>query len=235
MNFDEQYVVSDTEIEMAILDTPLPLFKDLVRDQVREMRTVNYFEIIVDKLNYMKSLYGDDPDTMSKINMLTTEIATFFIDEICNKFDLSHSFDRHPGDLMEIAEAMYNSMILNYQKNIRKYLKSYITENRKEIADQYSNKKKDVTTASVKKKVRNREMISIVSNLPIVVRDLIAVAPTIEGYFETFNDYENGLVFEAFNTLELAGSMDKFFGVLTDEHEFMLDVITDSLKEKLTK
>lgn len=236
MREDEQYVVSDTEIDMVLLDIPLDLMKENIRAQINDIHIdVNYMEIISDKIDYLKKLYGDDPETNSKINDLIMDISTYVIAEICERFDFTYSLDLHPDETFELARAMYYCLILNYSKNIRKYLKNYILTHKKEISERYNAKKKDVTTNNVKKKVKAREMVIIISNLPLVVRDIIELSPDVEDFFDALSYHEAEIVNDHFYSMELGGNLSTYFSILTDEYSHIIDYITDDLREKLIK
>lgn len=234
---EEYYNVSDTEIDMVLLDIPLELMKENIITQIADVTIdVNYMEIISDKIKYLEDIYSDDPETIGKINNLIVDISAFMINAICDRFDFEFNIDTDaPKKVFELATSLYYCFILNFRKNVRRYLKTYIITHRKELADKFASKKKDVTTVSVKKKIKNREMAIIISNLPLVVRDIISVPPDVDTFFDSLSYYEANVVREYFETFELSGDMNTYFNILENEFDFLIDSITEDVKDKLIK
>lgn len=238
---NENYeLTSDTEIDMIIADLPLVLLKENIRLQIEDPLStrVNYIESVEDKIDMLIETYGDIPDTMDKINNLIIDIYSFIVTKVCERFNIGYNMDfSNPEEVRSIAKAMYYYLIVRYKKNIFKYIMNYIAAHKKELAAEYGDKKKDVTTIAVKRKIKNKEEAAIISNLPDIVNEVLTLYTDNDDFFNMTSgssNYESNYLLDLFNQFTLNGDFaNTYFNIILEEYEDVLGTITNDIHFKL--
>lgn len=233
-------LTSDTEIDMIITDLPLDLIKENIRAQIADplYTRVNYIESIEDKIDMLIETYGEIPDMMDKVNNLIIDIYSFIISNVCERFEIGYDIDfSQPENVREIAKAMYHYLVVRYKKNIFKYIMNYIGLHKKELGVRYNDKRKDVTTIAVKRKVKNKEEASIIANLPDIVSEVLNLDTSVEDFFSMTSgssNYESSYLNDLFNTFTLNGDfVNTYFNIVINEYEDVLGSITNDINFKL--
>lgn len=243
-NEEEYDLCSDTEIDMLLLDLPFELIKESLRFQINNplSTNVNYIENVIDKFRVMRDTYGESDDAIRNINTLIVDFFGFIIREIDKKFDLSINVNFDDVDeTMETGMVLYNFLILRYKKNINKFLFHYITKNKKKIVEVFQGnyKKKDVTSNALKKKIKNKDDVLILSNLPSIIKYIMNLDLEPEEFltYTSKNElYESGYIIKFIATGNLLGNfVDKYLHVIQDDYEYILDEIQTEVKLKLMK
>jgi hypothetical protein len=243
-NEEEYDLCSDTEIDMLLVDLPFDLIKENLRYQINNplATNVNYIENVIDKFRVLRETYGENDDAIRNINSLTVSFFSFIIEEIDKKFDLSMEVDYNDiQETMETGEVLYNFLILRYKKNITKFIYKFITKNKKRLVEEFEGqyKKKDVTSISLKKKIKNKDDVLILSNLPSIIKyimnldieplDFLSYATNDELYEGT---YLTNMIYQG----KLLGNfVDEYLNVIEGEYDYILDEVQTDVKLKLMK
>jgi hypothetical protein len=243
-NEEEYDLCSDTEIDMLLVDLPFDLIKENLRYQINNplATNVNYIENVIDKFRVLKEQYGDNDDAVRNINSLIVNFFGFIIQEIDSKFDLSIEVDYNDvQETMEAGEVLYNFLILRYKKNITKFIYKFITKNKKRLVEEFQGqyKKKDVTSNSLKKKIKNKDDVLILSNLPSIIKyimnldiepqDFLSYATNDELYEGT---YLNNMILQG----RLLGNfVEEYVNLINEDYDYVLDEIQTDVKMKLMK
>lgn len=241
---DEYSLTSTTELDMLLLDLPLELIKEQLRYQIQDplSTTVNYVDNVLEKFKYLLNEYRDDEDHVKSINSLITEVFGFLINEINDTYDLGiYTEYENVNETMELGVVLYSFFILRYQKNITRFVYKYIIKNKKALVEEFSHlqKKKDVTTISMKKKIKNKDDILILSNLPTIVNHIISLELDSEDFLQYVSDeeyYEGTFITNLINQGRMVGNfVPDYLNTIVDRHDIVLDQIQTDVKMKVLK
>lgn len=246
MNYNqEDYdLCSNTEIDMLLLDLPFDLVKENLRYQINDplATNVNYIENVIDKFRELLNAYGEIDDARSNINALIVDFFGFIIKEIDEKFDLSIEVDYNDiQETMEVGECLYKFFILRYKKNLTKFFYKYITKNKKKIVEEFDGeyKRKDVTSISLKKKIKNKDDVLIISNLPTIIKyimDLEIEPAEFISYATNDSLYEGTYLNNFILQGRLLGNfVTDYLNLILQDYDYVLDEIQTDIKIKLMK
>lgn len=241
--FDDMYEpASTTEIDNLLAELPFDLIKENILEQIQDPMSsnINYVTVIVEKCDVCKDMLSDDVDALSTIN---NSLQSFFIDilrAIDNRFNLSLDLNElaTSDTLIEIGQVIYEYFIIRYKKNIAKYITNYIKHHKADLVDYYSDKiKKDVTTLSHKKHVKDQDDLVIISNLPSIISYIVTL--DIDSY-EFVNlsagksNYNASVIKGLISANRLVGNFTrKYLDVSLDDHDYLIDEIQTDIKVKL--
>lgn len=233
---------SDTEIDMLLVDLPLDLIKENIKFQITDptMIEVNYLETVLDQIREIKNIHSENPDAMQNLSNICTDFFGFIINTIDDKFSLDIDMDfGNTDDVITAGTTLYNFLILRYKKNITKLLYHFITRNKKAIAEQFEAeyKKKDVTTNSLKKKIKNKEDVVIISNLPKIIEYILALELDPTDFVEYVcgpGNYEGSLIKSYIENNVISGDfVTPYLDMVKNENDFILDEVQTHIKLKL--
>jgi hypothetical protein len=238
---DEYELSSNTEIDMLLSDLPLELIKENLRQQITDplSTNVNYVEIIEDKLREMRNMYGENDDAVTNINSLALDFFSFIINEIDTRFGIGIDIDFSDADqAAEIGTALYSFLILRYKKNVTKFLFRYIMKNKKRIVEDFgASKRKDVTTNSLKKKIKNKDDVLIISNLPDITSFIMNMEIDTSDFikYSCGEGYYEGMVLRnLIDSGQLVGEfVEEYFSLIQNNYDFVLDEIQTDVKLKI--
>jgi hypothetical protein len=244
INFNEEEydLSSSTDIDMLLIDLPLDLLKENLKSQINDPLStdVNYIESVIDKIREMQNAYGDIDDARQNINTLIINFFSFIIEEIDNKYGLMMSMDyNNVEETMETGIVLYYFLILRYRKNVTKFLYRFILKNKKKMVEEFEGqyKKKDVTTISLKKKIKNKDDILIISSLPNIIKYIMNLdIEPLEFLKYASNDeyYEGNYITDMINEGILMGDFtENYLDIIREDYDYVLDEIQTDIKLKL--
>lgn len=171
-------VLGDSVIEVSPLkDLSQELLDEFISIQIKEpfeMRT-NFVENFTDEVDLLAINNGDDEDYVKQIRDEANEFYLTIIHKIEDQFrldidpDVIDALDRH--GIQNVCEALYEFFIVNYTKNVAKYLARVTLGNVDVILDELANneKAKDVSTMALKQKVDDEVFATLLANINLVV------------------------------------------------------------------
>jgi len=235
---------SDFETNSLLAELPFQLIKESITEQINDPLSTNidYIDIIIEKCDAFKSTYENNEDIIRDLNDNLHSFFVSIIEEIDNKFELGLDINTISArtDVIEIGEVLYHYFILRYVKNISKYITKYIIRHKKELAEYYNDKnKKDVSTLAFKKQIKNPDDLSIITNLPSIIKYIINL--DIEPYefidLSTGSDNYEGLTIKSLieSNQMLGDFVNKYIGLSVDNHEYIIDEIQTDIKMRLIK
>lgn len=243
-NFSEDYeLASSIETELLLVDLPMDVIKESIRYQIQNPLStrVNYVDAVNDIFRELRTQYAEDPEVLSTVNSYISDFYSFIIHETDQKFDLGIDTETfETADYLQVGTAVYNFIILRYQKNITKFIQRYIAKNKKALVEHFDRetKKKDVTTIATKKKVKNKDDALIISNLPSVINYIIniEVEPAIFiSYASNDELYEASILQDLIRTGRMLGNFtEKYLDHIREGYDVLDDIQTD-VKMKLMK
>lgn len=226
MTFFNDDMSSEIEIEMLLTDLPIELIKENVNSQLSKIYgTVNYLNIVSDKLQLIEEQY-DDPDIKRRVNDIRNEFFKEIIDIITEKFDINVNIDYSDAYQTEnIAMDLYEFFIVENRKNTYKFLLNYIKENKKDIVEtlNLSKPKKDVTTMSVRKKLKSID-VKIISNLYEVVDYIVNIGVGDDEFLEYSR---NSSILDMYSNNTISGDIAAEFLSFSKEIDMISEVVPE--------
>ena len=241
----EQYELSTpSEMNSLLAELPFDLIQESIYEQIDDPVSTNidYVDIIIEKCKVFKTEYVNDDDIIAEVN---ENLRMFFINiitRINDKFDLCMDVEElaQNSNIVEIGEVLYRYLILRYIKNVSKYITKYIFTHKKELAEYYSDKnKKDVSTLAFKKQIKNPEDLSLITDLPSIIKFIINL--DIEPYdfvdLNTGKDSYEGTVMKSLilNNKLVGDFVGNYIRMSMDDHEYLMDEIQTDIKMRILK
>lgn len=243
---DENFeLVSDFEVDMLLSEMPIELIKENISEQIKSPLSTrtNFISVLEDSYRIIDDLTHENLDEREKLLNTIRDFFTFTLMEMDREYDLSIDLDSITSDedLINKTTAIYSFLILRYKKNICKFLYSFIKKNRKSILEQFQDvaKKKDVTSISLKKQIKNKDVILLISNLSTIIKYILSLEIDAEDFIQYACDdeyYEGSIVLNMVYNGEISNN---FVGLYTqlimDEYDSVLDEIQNEVKIKILK
>lgn len=236
--------LSDSSKEHLLMNIADELLIENILEQIEKPINCDYFErtdyfsMFQGRVDYLISKYEYSDETLCK-ELKTVKInkINIVLKTLCDKYDIKMMDDEMNNETLEFTtKCLYEFFVLNLKENIRIFLTNYILKNKKSIAANYSEQKKDVETISAKKIFKNKSDAVIVANLLSIVESIIGldleyemIMETIieEDPSETSNYFLNNLIFVNPKLLMGKDFSDRFFSVLKNKEIDSLSIITD--------
>ncbi|WP_304576736.1 hypothetical protein [Romboutsia ilealis] len=241
---DEYEILNTIDLDMMLSDLPIDLMKENIRYQVENPLGVgsDYSTIIMDKCNTIIKEYAQVEDVVNEIEQTLDEFYRFIINLLDEKFNLDIDYENmSTKEIIQIGHVLYKFFILRYRKNVSKFIYKFIVKNKKKLAANYTNddKRKDVVTVVLKKKTKNKDEIRILSNLPLVIKEILSLSHDPEEFMDMCcgNDlYEAEVVKELISDFVISGNFtDRYLSLILDQYNDVLDEIQIEVKIKLMK
>lgn len=236
---DERF--TDRFTDETLSELPIDLLLSNIKDQVdTPQSTVNYFDPILEKLEQIKSEYMEDTEKREEYETLKNDLAHEIIDIITNAYEITVDEENIYGDeAMELAEALYIFFVVDYQEVIQRFFYRYIRQNKASLAAGFKDDsdKKDVTTVSTKKKIKDKDLATIVINLSEVVNQIIEM-DTDEDEFIVLGGEDDSLYKDILLAYVRSGRMfgnfaDSMIDKLNDDFLFIKESIIVYVQSKL--
>lgn len=240
---DEYERSSDVEIDNFLADLPF----DLIRENIKKQLTnpidirIDYLEGIFDKYNVAREMY-EDKDMIESITSTVQSFCMEIIRYISDTFNMDIDVERVSSeyDNIETCKFIYEFMILRYKQNISRFLYKFIKNNKKSIVDNFTDNKKDISTLAYKKVIKNKDDLTIISNLPEIIKYIIDLDVSPEVFIDTCvgnnGAYQGMRVRELISDNIIVGNfVDTYISLCTDDYDYVLDEIMADIKSKLLK
>lgn len=241
--YDDMYEpTSTTEIDNILADLPFDLIKENILEQIQDplINNINYMDVIIDKCGVCKNMLEHDSDSIAQINNALESFIISVVDFIDRRFGLALDLNELASSnaIVDIGRCIYEYFILRYKKNISKYVINYIKHHKDDLVDYYSDKqKKDVTTLSHKKHVKDPDDLVIVSNLPSIVEYIINLDITPYEFVNLSagrSHYNASVIKGLISADRLIGDfVHKYIEASLDEHDYFIDEIQTDIKVRL--
>jgi len=237
-------LTSDLEIDTLLSDLPFDLIRENVKEQINDplWSNVNYINVILEKRDLLRKQYDNNSDALKSIDNQIYDFFRFIITEINDKFDLGIDVDDfETEEAIEYGEIFYNFFILRYKKNISKFITKFIVKNKKVFVEKFENveKKKDVTQISLKKQIKNKDDLIILSNLPEVIKFIFYLdIDNLDFIKYCCRDdlYEAIKIKDLIITARLTGNfVREYMTLIKDKYDNILDEILTEVRYKIIK
>lgn len=209
---NEQVNVFD--IERILGDLPLELIKENITTQIEDPLTYssNYCTEVYEAFDEASQECGHIDDFKNDITEHRNLFTMFLLGELERKFDLGmdvESMSEHA--IEELTRACYEFFVIGFRENVNNFLLNYIMSNKMSLSalfdDEY--KRKDVMTMNMKKQLKSREDVLILSNLPDVINYILTQDHQNEDFLELCSEpgeYTAELIKSSNNAFTLAGN-----------------------------
>lgn len=243
INVENFELVSDFETDMLISEMPIELIKENIADQIRlplSTRT-NFISVLEDSYKMIDNLTEGNPDEREKLLNSIRDFFVFTLTTMDEVYGLDIDIDLIDSDdeLINKTTSIYNFLILRYKKNMYEFLYTFIKKNRKYIIEQFQDvaKKKDITSIALKKQIKNKDVILLISNLSTIIKYILSLDIEAEEFinYSCGDDYYEGIVvLNMVQSGEISGKfVDTYTSFIIDEYDSVLDEIQNEVKIKI--
>lgn len=220
---DYNYEPNDVESEIFLSDVPLSLMMETIRSQFddpMEYRKNDYVQSFLNKYNFTKEEMTEDDD--EEVDELYTKFISF-MESIFKEYlgiGLPTLDDDSEEDQEELIHFIYRYFMIGIRKNFVNLIFNYIEEHKVTIADNIE-KKRDVTTLSLKRNVTDENDITILSNLSEVINDILDTEFTIDEFFKYSRTDESQLEIDfasdKYDSCDITGNFVSKYCSMVDE------------------
>lgn len=240
---DDFELSSDLDASNFLNDLPFDLIKETISNQISDplSTNTNYLSIITDKCEILRNQYEDNQDSLNNIDYALKDFFLFIIHEIDNKMNLGVAFDEDTAipKVNQWGESLYNFFVLRYKKNIGRFIYKFIVKNKKLLTEEYSDisKKKDVTSISLKKAIKNKDDLNILTNLPSIIKTVLTmdIEPQEFMKYACNPDHYEGIVIRDLITLGIISNnfVHDYMSMMFDTNDDIMDEITTEIRMRI--
>ena len=226
---EEEELTTESDFSEVLAEIPSSLLLINLKEQIKYplVSPMDLLTVFLDKCKLIREEYNNDSESIAQLNNLMSDFLTEVLDMIEDVYDISTNINRENlQELVEVTQALYKILILKYKKNLSKFFVKYILKNKKMLADEFgTGNSKDLTSLSLKKglQIKNKESVSIISNLPLIFRNVASYQTEVEPveFLELSGAekyYEGYLLKEMFMYGKICGSFVPKIMELMEDH-----------------
>lgn len=236
MNYEfDEYAPASLDSDIFLSEIPVLLLKENVINQFDEPleNRNDYISIFIDKYRYSKDQCDDD--NISELNSVRDDFMQFMLNIFKDYLGIGIvDFDELSEDKQDDYILMlYRFFIINIKKNFVHLILNYTDKYKKSLAE-LSSRKKDVTTLSFKKEIKNPDDINIIANLKDIIDFILNIDMDVQRFLDlTYNSLETEWLDEAYSSIYITGNfVDRYRDMLNDEFK---QEIESKVRNKILK
>ena len=244
INNENFELASDIETDILLADDlAFNLVSESISQQIKDPLSTrtNFVSSMEDTFYNLDMFTEGDEDKKEEMNDKIVKFFQHTLEELDSTYGLNLDFESIDSNkkLVDSTVCIYSFLVLRYKKNMCKFLYSYIKKNKKALVELFQDvaKRKDITTMSLKKNHKNKDMVLIVSNLSTIIKYILSLeidAYDFIVYAEGDEYFEGSVVLEMVNMGEISDNFVNIYKqLIIDEYESVLDEIQNELKLKL--
>lgn len=243
MNNEYSYQPNDISSDTFLSEIPLELTKENIIAQFEnplEFRKKDHMTTFINMYRFSEEhadIYEDED--IDNVHELRDNFYSFMY-KLFQEYlgigivDFDTLSKRDQDDLIHYT---YRFFIINIKRNFVSFILNYIETHKEEFISNDEEKKKDVTSVSLKRDVISPEDIHVLSNLSNVLHDILHKDISIDDFFEGCDSSEPCLetrfVKKQFDTLRLTGNfVSKYVKML--DYDFLSE-IESKIRNKILK
>ena len=217
------YVPNDVENEIFLSELPLDLFLETIRSQFEEpmeYRKIDYVQSFFNKFYFTKDEMTEDDE--EEIEELYIKFISF-MGSLFKEFlgiGLPTLDDEGEEEQKELIHYIYRYFIMNIRKNFVNLIYNYIEDRKDRFCDSLE-RKKDVTSLSLKKNVTDENDIVVLSNLSEIISDILDEEFAIDDFFKysrtDSTELEIDFVSDKYDTCDITGNFVPYYTKMVDE------------------
>lgn len=220
--FEPDYEPSELDGEVFLSDAPLSLLMQGIENQFQvptEYQRKDYVQSFITKYEYCRE--REDEETKDELD----EYYAKFVRFMCDLFDryLGIGFpaieDMKDEDALDLIHMTYRFFIKNIKSNFRRLVNNYVEEHKAELTTDME-ERKDVTFINFKGQIENEEDVLILSNLSMVVQEVLTNEYTVDEFLELVDSedfLERDYVSNAYDRFLITGNFVPMYIEMTDE------------------
>jgi hypothetical protein len=186
-NFNTDFFnITENEREVAVMldnladELMLENIKEQITDRIQSENLINYINIFEERYNFLIEKFMECPEILNQLrdfkNAYFIEINNLLYDKVGVKANEEDS------NYILITKAIYEFFVLSYKENLINYFFNFIFKNKQSIVAKYEEEdKKTVDAISLKKTLKSKNDITILTNIFAIVNDIL----------NTESDYHN--------------------------------------------
>lgn len=191
--FDGEYEPSELDGEIFLSEIPLSMLMKAIETQFDdpvEYRKKDYVQSFITKYQYCRE-YQDDEDNKDEIDEYYGMFVSF-MEETMMKY-LGVGFpninDMNDEDALDLIHYTYRFFIKNIKKNFNHLILNYFTKNRDMIVADLE-ERKDITYIHLKDEIEDKDDVTILSNLNMIVTDILSSIGSVDEFLEYVQDID---------------------------------------------
>lgn len=238
---DEFQLSSNVELNEILTELPFDLIKESILEQINDpiSSRTNYIDVILDKVRVFEAQYDEDEELLEELHEQINNFMLSIIHAIDDKFNLLIDYNEiASGNIIEIGECIYNYFVVRYVKNITRFITKYIFKNKKSISQSYGDAaKKDVSTLAFKKQIKNNDDLCIITNLPLIIKDIINTNLNSYEFISLSagsSNYDASVVKGLIESFRLNGDFFRpYISICVDDHDYIIDELQTEIRIKI--
>lgn len=152
------------------------LMVENIKEQINQpivlsINPVNYLDKFDSRYNFLINKYKDNPELVRNLNDVKEKFYFQVNNEIGNKLDIRINTDSGIDSML--IKCLYEFFILNMRENLITFLFNLITKNKKSLITEYEDNRKSIEYVALKKVLKNKTDIVILSNIYDIVTHLV--------------------------------------------------------------
>lgn len=152
------------------------LMVENIKEQINQpivlsINPVNYLDKFDSRYNFLINKYKDNPELVRNLNDVKEKFYFQVNNEIGNKLDIRINTDSGIDSML--IKCLYEFFILNMRENLITFLFNLITKNKKSLVAEYEDNRKSIEYVALKKVLKNKIDIVILSNIYDIVTHLV--------------------------------------------------------------
>lgn len=240
---DFEFEPNDIDSDSFLSELPLSLLKENIVSQFDdplEYRKKDYVQTFISMYRYSEeNADAYEAEDMDNIMELRDDFYVFMQKILKDYLGLGFvDFpDMSKEDQDDMIHYVYRFFIINMKKNFSCYIMNYIDNHHGEFCRDDEEKKKDVTTLSLKKDVTDLEDIYILANLGEVIDSILTEDISVDDFLKNCDKDESCLetrfVTNKFDKFKLTGNfVEKYVEMLDYDFKLELEI---KIRNKILK
>lgn len=231
--------INGFDVERIMGDLPIEVIKENIITQINDplTYTTDYADDVYIVLDQAKEELDHIDQYREELNDELDKFNLFLLSNVESKFNLGIDVEELDAvDLDRLAKNCYSFFVVNLRENLENFLYNYITNNKVELANLFDSeyKRKDVTTMNMKKSLKSKEDVLVVSNLINVINYVLDLEFDASEFIDLCiepGDYLGEEIKKSTDVFEISGD---FVPPMIDElkinHNDIIDEIASSIR-----
>lgn len=227
------------DVERILGDLSIDIVKENIITQINDplIYESNYCDDVYETLEEARDELGHVEEYKIEIEEIAVDFNNFLIDTLNSKFDLDIDRDSLESyQVEELARNCYDFFVVNLKENLTTFIFNYILDNKTYLAEMLDTeyKRKDVTTLNMKKSLKNKEDVVIMSNLIDVINYIIGLEFDPSDFIEWCSEpgeASSEYIKDATNSFLISGNyVPAMINELRCSHNDIIDEIASTIR-----
>ena len=229
---DYEYEPTSVDTEIFLSNMPLSIMEDNIKTQFKnplEYRRVDYVHSFFRKYKYSV----DSSETEEELNEIE-DLRDQFVQFMCDIFHralnigLPEIEDKSKEDQEELIRFTYRYFMINIKKNFVNFILNYIDEHKKILCEN-AQRKKDISSLSLKKEIDDNDDVLILSNLSDIIDFIlndgsISVADFIRMSDRKRPSFETMFIDDRYNDFSITGNfIEKYVNMIDSDFKVEIE------------